>query len=136
MMPGFFTDYTNNAFLNLVFGATTYTPPSTLYVGLSRSSSTKGGTIVEPTGGSYARVAVPNTAATFPAASAGTKSNAGVITFPTATGNWGTIHSLFVADATSGGNVLAMADLTSPKTINSGGTAATVAAGALFLSHT
>jgi hypothetical protein len=135
-MPGFFTDYTNNAVLNLVFGATTYTPPSTLYIGLSQSSSTKGGTIVEPSGGGYARVAVPNTAANFPAARAGTKSNAGAIAFPTPTGNWGTIQSLFIADAMTDGNVLAMADLTSPTTINSGLTAATVATGALFLSHT
>jgi hypothetical protein len=135
-MAGFFTDYTNNALLNLVLGATTYTPPSTLYIGLSQSSSTKAGAIVEPSGGGYARVAVPNTARNFPAASAGTKSNGGVIAFPMPTGNWGTIRSLFIADSMTDGNVLAMADLTSPKTIISGGRAATVARGALLLSHT
>jgi hypothetical protein len=134
-MPGFFTDYTNNAVLNLIFGATAYSPPSTLYVGLSQSSSNKSGTITEPSGGGYARVAVTNSVASFPAASAGTKSNGGVITFPASTSNWGTVQSLFIADSATGGNVLAIADLTSPKTITSGGVAATVAVGALFLSH-
>jgi hypothetical protein len=135
-MPGFLTDYTNNAILNLIFGAATYTPTATLYLGLSQSSSNKGAILTEPTGGGYARVAIANTLDNFSVASAGTKSNTEAIKFPIPTGDWGTMLSLFIADSPTGGNVLAMADLTRPKTIKSGGTAATVAVGALFLSHT
>ena len=135
-MPGFFTDYTNNTVLNLVFGATAYAPPATVYLGLSQSTSNKGGAVVEPSGGGYARVPVANNATNFPPASGGTKSNGAVFTFATSTAAWGTIQSLFVADAATGGNILAMADLATPKTINSGGMPATVAVGALFLSHT
>jgi hypothetical protein len=42
---------------------------------------------------------------------------------------------VFIADAPSGGNVLAMADLPSPRTINNGDIAPTIAVNALFLSH-
>ena len=135
-MPGFFTDYSNNKVLDLIFGSAAFTPPATLYLGLSLAASNKGGSPTEPSGGGYARVPVANNLTNFPAATAGTKSNSTVITFPAPTANWGTVISLFVADAATGGNVLAMADLTTPKTINAGGSSATVAMGALFLSHT
>lgn len=135
-MAGFFTDYSNNKVLDLFFGATSFTPPVTLYVGLAQNTANKGGLTTEPTGGGYTRVVLPNSSANFPAASSGTKSNAAVITFPAPTANWGTLQSLFLADAPSGGNVLAMADLTAPKAIITGSPAAKVAVGALFLSHT
>lgn len=135
-MPGFFTNFTNNKILDMVFGAAMYTPPTTLYVGLSTSAANKSGSAVEPSGGGYARVPLTNNIANFPIAVGGTKSNAVQVTFPTPTTNWGTILSLFVADAPSGGNLLAMADLTTPKTINIGTASASVAVGALFLSHT
>ena len=135
-MPGFLTDYANNKILDLVFGSTAYTPPATLYLGLSLLPAGKNGQIYEPTGGGYARVAVANSGASFPAASAGTKSNATAAAFPAATANWGAVLSLFIADSPSGGNVIAVADLATPKTITGGSAAATVAAGALFLSHT
>jgi hypothetical protein len=135
-MAGFLTDYTNNKILDSVFGASTFTAPATLYLGLSQISSNKGGTVSEPSGGGYARVAVSNNLSSFPAASGGTKSTSGQLTFPNSTAAWGTIQSLFVADAAAGGNVLAMADLTAPQTISSAGSGPKVAAGALFLSHT
>jgi hypothetical protein len=46
------------------------------------------------------------------------------------------VQSLFLADAPTGGNVLAMADLATPRVITGGTAAASVAAGALFVSHT
>lgn len=135
-MAGFFTDYTNNKVLDLIFSTTAYTPPATLYIGLSLFTANKNGVIAEPSGGAYSRVSLANNATNFPAASAGTKSNATLITFPAPTADWGTIYSLFVADAPTGGNVLALADLTTPKSVTNGSTAAKVAVGALFLSHT
>ena len=135
-MPGFLTDFANNKVLDCFFGGVAIAPPSTLYVGLSLTQSYKGGYISEPAGGSYARVAVPNDLTHFPSASAGTKSNAAAITFPAPTADWGSILSVFVADAAIGGNVLAMADLPAPATINGGATAPSIASNAFFLSHT
>jgi hypothetical protein len=135
-MSGFFTDYANNKLLDMVFGSAAYSPPATLYLGLSLSSASKNGSTSEPSSGGYARVALTNNATNFPAAIGGTKSNAAQATFPAPTADWGTVQSLFVADAPSGGNVLAMADLTAPRTITRGSAPARVAVGALFLSHT
>lgn len=135
-MPGFLTDLVNNKVLDCFFGGSAIIPPPTLYIGLSVIRSYKGGYVSEPSGGSYARVAVPNDLSHFPAASAGTKANAKAITFPSPSAGWGTIQSVFVADAPSGGNVLAMADLPAPRTIDGGGAAPKIAVNALFLSHT
>ena len=135
-MAGYLTDYANNKVLDQLFGAVPLAPPASLYFGLSQAPATKSGVVAEPSGGSYARVAVPNDVAHFPAAGAGAKSNAAAITFSAPTSGWGSVVSVFVADSSSGGNVIAMADLPSPKTISSGGAAPTIGVGALFLSHT
>ncbi len=129
-------DSSNNKILDLFFGSVEFTSPVTLYLGLSLILANKGGSYQEPAGGGYARAAVSNNLTNFAAATGGMKSNSTTITFPTPTGAWGTIVSLFIADAAEGGNVLAMADLTMPKTITGGGPPATLAAGALYLSHT
>ena len=135
-MAGFFTDYSNNKVLDLFFGAVPFTPPTTLYVGLAQNTANKRGLTTEPSGGGYFRVAVSNSRTNFPAANFGAKSNTALIAFPVPTADWGTVQSLFLADSPSGGNILAMADLTSPIPILNGSPAAKVAVGALFLSHT
>ena len=135
-MAGFFTDYSNNKVLDLFFGGVPFTAPATLYVGLAQNTANKGGVTTEPGGGGYTRVALANSSASFPAANVGSKSNTVVISFPPPTADWGTVQSLFLSDASTGGNILAMADLASPKSITNGSSAAKVAVGALFLSHT
>lgn len=136
-MPGAFTDYLNNKLLDVVLGGTTFVGPSTLFVGLSITPSNKAGVINEPPIGiGYSRVAVVNTPTNFPASTNGSKSNANPIAFPTPTGSWGNVVAVFLADANSGGNILAMADLSVPKAITVGTPTPTIAASALFLSHT
>jgi hypothetical protein len=135
-MSGFFTDYVNNKVLDLFLGAVPYTPPSTLYFGLSQNLANKGGSVAEPTAGGYARVALANNTTNLPPALGGTKGNAVAIQFPSPTANWGTITTVFIADASTGGNILAMADLTASKTISSGNAAPTIAVSGLYMSHT
>lgn len=121
---GSFTDFLELEVLDHVFGAAAYTAPATLYVGLSTTTITDaGGNITEPSGGSYARVAVTNNSTNFPAASAGSKSNGTAITFTTATGSWGTVIDFFIGDASSAGNILGYGTLTSSRTISSGDSA-------------
>ncbi len=60
------------------------------WVGLSTADPGEdGATLAEPSGSGYARVAV--TAATWDAAAAGAKDNGTAITFPEASGSWGTV---------------------------------------------
>ncbi len=120
-----FGDFLENELLDHVWGASAYTAPGILYVGLSTTlPNDAGGNITEPSGANgYARVAVTNNLTNWPAAVGGAKSNGTLIAFPTATASWGTVSWFFISDAASGGNMLGWGTLTNPKTIDSGDTA-------------
>ena len=120
---GSFGDFLEDELLDHVFGNAAYSAPATLYVGLSTADPTDDGSgIAEPSGGSYARVAVTNNATNWPAASGGAKANGTAITFPQATGSWGTVTHFMIMDAASDGNMLAHAALDASKTVDSGDT--------------
>lgn len=146
------SDFLENKLIDFLFraqalgitGATAAagTGPATLYVALltAAPSDTGGGT--EVTGGSYARVSVTsalaNWAGTQAAASTtassgtgGTTSNNAAITFPAPTANWGTVTHFAIYDASSAGNLLIWAALTTSKTVNNGDAAPSFAAAAL-----
>lgn len=124
-----FSDYLENELLDHVFGAAAYTAPGTIYAALFTVSPADDDSGTEVTGGSYARVGITNNATNFPAASGGAKSNANAITFPTATADWGTVVAVGLYDASSGGNLLGWATITS-QSVPSGVTAS-IAAGDL-----
>lgn len=122
-MPGF-SDYLELKLLDHVFGNTAYTAPATIHVALfttaPNTETGAGGT--EVSGGSYARAAVTNNTTNFPAASAGSKVNGAAINFATPAASWGTVVAVGIYDASTGGNLLGSANLTTSKTINSGDT--------------
>lgn len=108
------TNYFANGFLDRMFRNQAFTISANA-VGLSTSVIADAGTVTEPVGNAYARVTVNVSGGASPAWSAvasGSVSNAQAITFPTASGSWGTIVHAFLADATSAGNVLAWIDVT------------------------
>ena len=118
---GSFADYWENEILDHLFGKGSYTPP-TIYVGLSTADPTDDASgLAEPSGGSYARVATAG--ADWNVASGGAIDNTNDITFPEATGNWGTITHFVLFDAASAGNMLAHSSVSASKTIGSGDTA-------------
>lgn len=121
-MAGSKSDFLELELLDHVLGAAVYTAPGTVYVALYTAAPTDAGGGTEVTGGSYARVAVTNNVTNWPAAAAGAKSNGTVITFPTATANWGTVTSFAILDASSGGNFLYWATLTTNRDVLSGDT--------------
>jgi len=90
-----------------------------LYTVLPTDASASG---TEVTGGSYARVAITNSAVNWagPTANDGTVTNGAAITFPAATANWGTIVGVALYDAATVGNELWHGALTASKVINSG----------------
>jgi hypothetical protein len=103
-----------NALLDAMLGDSRISAfPATLYVGLSTTTPTSTGTnITEPTGNAYARVSYANTNANWGTASAKSKSNQTAITFTTATGGWGTITYVVLFDASTGGNAVLWAPVT------------------------
>lgn len=137
------TDYLENKLIDTFLRAQAYTMPATVYVGLYTACPTDSTAGTEVTGGSYARVSITsslaNWAGTQSAASTtassgtgGTTSNNGVITFPTATADWGTVVCFGVSDASTSGNLLFYAALTANRSITNGSTASFAAAALTF----
>lgn len=109
------SNYLENALINGTLRATSYTAPTTVYVGLYTTDPTDANTGTEVSGGSYARTSV-----TFGAPSNGVTTNSAAVTFPTATGTWGTVGWIGILDAATSGNLLYHTPLTSSKSITSG----------------
>jgi hypothetical protein len=109
-----FTNYTDNKLIDHLLGSSTYTKPSTLYVALFVGNPTSGGTEVSTSGSAYARVT-----STF-TISGGNATNTAAIEWATATSSWGTIDWVAIYDASTSGNQLVTAQLSSSKTIASG----------------
>jgi hypothetical protein len=99
--------------------ATSVTRPTALWLALYTAvTDAEAGTGTEVTGGSYARVDVTSA---FSAPANGVLSNTANITFPTPTGNWGTITHVAIRDASTGGNaVTVIKALASAVTVNNG----------------
>ncbi len=113
-----FTDYTENLVLNYLLTANSVTRPTAWYVGLftAAPSDTGGGT--EVSGNGYARKATGTMTIT---GTATTATNAAAIEFdPASGGNWGTLTHAAIFDASTTGNMLAWAPLTTSRTINDG----------------
>ena len=91
--------YEDNKLLDICLGNGT---PATVYVGLCTGVTAGGVVSGEPSTNNYARVAVTNNATNFPAASAGSKSNGTAINFPTPSGAWGSLTTIFVSESSSG----------------------------------
>lgn len=128
-----FTDYLELKLLDHIFTDATYTPPTTLYIGLSSTTPTDaGGNITEPSGGGYARVAT--TAADWAAATGtapATKSNTATKTFPTATADWlagVNLTNFVIFDASTAGNALTSGVLGTAKPVLNGDTPSFAAA--------
>ena len=134
-MAGSLSDFAENEILDHLLSAATYTAPATIYLAVFTAAPTDAGGGTEVTGGSYARLAVTNDATNFPAAVAGAKSNGVALTMVTASANWGTIVAYGLFDASTAGNMIGWADLTSSVIINNGDTLR-FAAGALTYSLT
>lgn len=109
-----FSNYLENKVLLHVFGATPYTAPATLYVGLFTSDPGETGSGTEVSGGSYARQTITFTV------TANQASNTAAIEFPTCTAAWGTVTYAAIYDAVTTGNLLAYGALTTSKTIATG----------------
>jgi hypothetical protein len=127
------TTYLANKLLEHQTGKTAFTMP-TVYVGLSTTTPTVGGTnITEPVGGAYARVTT--SAATWAAAASGSIANAAAITFPAASADWAAGANLtygLLYDAPTAGNLLGFGALTTAKNVLNGDTAS-IAIGALTI---
>jgi hypothetical protein len=109
------SDYLENKLLDHVLRGTSYTSPTTVYVGLYTSDPGDDNSGTEVSGGSYARQELSVTTA-----SDGIVTSSADVTFPQATGSWGTISHIGLLDAITAGNLLMHTPLTTSKAIDTG----------------
>ena len=109
-----FSNFLETEILDHVFGGAAYTAPATHYLALFTATPGETGGGTEVSGGAYVRKAVAFTT------SGNTTSNTSAVEYPTATGNFGTVTSVGVFDASTSGNLMAYATLSSSKTIETG----------------
>lgn len=139
---GAMSNFLTNKIIDFQIRAQTYTPATAEFVGLATTTGSGAACGTEVATGSYARVSVTSSlanwagtqGATTTAVSSGTSgqtSNNATITFPAPTANWGTVTEFCVFDASTAGNLLWRAALTTSKTINSGDAAPSFAISAL-----
>jgi hypothetical protein len=115
------SDYLENALVNHIFRNTDFTRPANIYAALFTAAPSDSGGGTEVSGGSYARVAIATGASSaWDAASGGATANTSVVTFPTATADWGTVTHVGFFDASTAGNLLFHGALASSKVVNDG----------------
>ena len=109
------SDYLENEILDHVLSTGAYTMPSTIYVGLSTGSFGDDDSGTELSGSGYTRQSI-----TFAAASSASAASSATVTFPTATGSWGSVSHYGIYDASTSGNLLIHGAFSAAKTIGSG----------------
>lgn len=137
------TNFFENKIVDHYFRSTAYSPAGPFYVGLMTSACSDAAAGTEVSGGSYARVSITKADGTWKgthgsatgasSGTSGTISNAAAITFPAPTANWGTVTYWGIWDASTSGNLLVCAALTTGKTINNGDAAPSFAIDAMTI---
>jgi len=100
--------------LTWLLTASSATRPTSWYIGLFTAIPNEAGGGTEVSGNAYVRKS-----ATF-TVTGNTASNSGALEWPVATGSWGTITSIAIFDAVTGGNMIGYAALNDSKTIATG----------------
>ena len=109
------SNYLEDALINATLRNTSYTSPTTVYLGLYTSDPTDADVGTEVAGNAYVRQSI-----TFGAPSNGVSTNSAAIEFPQATGSWGTVAYIGIRDASTAGNLLFHTPLDASKTIATG----------------
>lgn len=129
--------------MNLILKGEAWTPPTTLYLALFTNGSPNldgtGGTEVTANGSTnYARVAIPQGASEWSTPSGVNMeySNLNEIVFPVpGSASWGTITSVGLYDAATGGNLLWVGQIGTSKPISAGDGAARILPNQLKISR-
>ena len=114
--------YLEDKVFNLTLRGQAFTPPDPVYLALFTSAidEVTGGT--EVSGGDYERQEIA-----FDAPVDGTGANTSVVTFPSASADWGTISHWAIMDDLTSGNMLYYGEADTPRTVTTGNTITVVA---------
>lgn len=136
------TDYAENKIYDALLRNQPLGNPATWQIALSTALRSDSAAPTEPVGNGYARVAIAASLANFSGTqgagttvastgSDGTGENNVAITFPTSTGAWGDIKSVWFMDASSAGNGWISIDLAASLNVSAAGFTLTFSNGQL-----
>lgn len=115
-----FSDYLETELLDHILRNAAYSSPGTnVWIALYTNQQGDADSGTEVSGGSYTRVQCT----AWDAPSGGQTANTNAITFPEASGSWGTVNSVGIKDsssATGTDNLLFYSSLSAAKTVDSG----------------
>ena len=111
------TNFGEDLVLDFLFTTGTATRPTAWYVSLYTVAPTESAGGTEVSGGSYARV---STSFTVSGTAPTEASNTAAVEFAEASASWGTIVAAGIMDASTSGNLIAFASLTTSKAIDTG----------------
>ena len=113
------SNYLELKILEHTLGITSFTAPTTTYLALFTSDPTDAGsgTEVSTSGTAYARQSI-----SWNTPSSGSTTNSADVTFPQATGNYGTVTHIGIYDASSAGNLLYHGALSASKSVETNDT--------------
>jgi len=116
------SNYAEALVLNALLKGSGFTAPASHYLALYTTAPTDsgGGTEVTTSATAYARQSIAFGSVATQSPSGSQVASSADITFPTATANYGTVVAFGIFDASSAGNLLYYANLTSSQTINTG----------------
>ena len=111
------TNFGEDLVLDWLFTTGAATRPTSWYVSLYTVAPTESTGGTEVSGGSYARV---STSFTVSGTAPTTASNTAAVEFAECTASWGTVVAAGIMDASTSGNLIAFANLTTSKAIDTG----------------
>jgi len=106
------SNYIYNKMLEYLVGNRVFTNTDNFYIALSTTDVTSGETLTEPSGNGYSRLTVPNNSTNWSANTNSVVTNNLDLSFAESTTSWGTIKSVVILDALTGGNQLYTTKLT------------------------
>lgn len=137
---GVLTNYAKNKLYDALLRQQALSAPATWYLALSTDLRADTGGPTEPAGNNYSRVSVAASLTNFSGTQApgsttvssgtdGTGETNIQVTFPTSSGSWGNLQSLWFMDAASGGNGWISINLSSPFNVTMANVTVSFAAG-------
>lgn len=114
------TVFQANRDLSRDFSGVSYNPETTYYIGLSNNATVNELNFTEPTGGSYARVSLPNNTDSFNTPANKSVSTKIPVEFPTSTATWGTVYAIGIYNDLTAGQLLYFEALSTPRTVAAG----------------
>lgn len=114
------SDYVENQILDCYLNQTNITAPTNIYLGLFTSAPSDAGGGTEVSGNGYTRIEITDKFSAASGTGGSLSSNADITGFTADGGDWGTVNSIGIFDASTSGNLLFYTALDSSATVNNG----------------